>query len=450
MREHLTLRGRLMLALSAMSALSIGLAALLAHWVTVREVEQFFQDKNRAEFAAAAEALYRRDGGWRSLDQSPLAPKPAPAGRRSPPPNYALVDSTGRVVAAAPPYRLGETLPQPVLDRGLALRVDGRRVGTVLDAARRPNLSERERQFLAAADRALGLAALGSLVLAQLLAAVLARGLVRPLRQLTQAIREVAGGAAPRAVPVRSRDELGELALAFNQMSAALGRADGARRQMTADVAHDLRTPLAVISGHLEGLRDGTLRPTTERFEALHAEARHLQRLVEDLRLLSLADAGELPMQAAWVEPAPLVQRLLGAMGPQAAAAEVTLRAEAAADLPRVRADAERLNQALANLLTNAIRHTPPGGHVTLAARADEGALTLEVRDDGEGMEPAVLERIFDRFYRADGARSDATSSSGLGLAIARSIAQAHGGSLSAASEGRGRGSCLTIRLPLG
>lgn len=448
MLDRLPLRARLMLALAAMSLLSIGLAALLARWVTVREFERFFQEKKRSEYAAAAEAHYRQWGGWQNLAVGPLAPKSVPAGRRSPPPNFALADAMGRVVGEAPPYRLGESVAAAALAGGLPLEIDGRRVGTVLDAERRPGLNDRERQFLAATDQALLWAGLGSLALAQLLAAALVRGLVRPLRQLTGAIRAMAAGGVHHPVPVRSRDELGELSLAFNQMRAALERANEARRQMTADVAHDLRNPLTVISGHLEGLRDGLLRPTPERFEALHAEAQQLLRLVEDLRLLSLADAGELPLQPLWLEPERLVQRLLAALRPQAEAAGITLSAACDGGLPRLWADGERLAQALANLLTNAIRHTPPGGQVVLAASVDGPDLVLEVRDTGEGMDAETLPRIFDRFYRADPARSDAAS--GLGLAIARSIVQAQGGSLTAASEGPGRGSRLTIRLPLG
>lgn len=444
-----SLRLKLMVSFSLVSVLGIGLAAFLAHWVTVREFERFFQEKNRGEFAAAAAAHYQMRGGWVGVrDVLRGQPRLVGADRRAPPPNFALADAQGSVISPSAPYRIGERVPDATLAAGQAVLVDGMRIGTVLDGARKPTLSDRETQFLASTDRALALAALGSVALALALAAMLARGLVRPLRHLTQAISNMAAGIPHQELPVSSTDELGELTQAFNQMSSAVARSDAARRQMTADIAHDLRTPLTVISGYLEGLRDGLLRPTAARFEALHIEAQHLTRLVEDLRVLSLADAGELSLHNQVVAPSLLLERLVDAFGPQAEAAGLSLTSDGAAGLPDVCVDLERMVQAMANLVANALRHTPRGGNIVLAARHDDEATVLEVRDDGEGIPEEDLSRIFDRFYRADAARERAATESGLGLAIARSIVQAQGGTLVARSAGRGRGSTFTIRLP--
>jgi signal transduction histidine kinase len=195
-------------------------------------------------------------------------------------------------------------------------------------------------------------------------------------------------------------------------------------------------------------LRDGVLRPTPERFDMMHEEAQHLQRVVADLRTLSLADAGELALVKQVTGPAALLSRVAEAYGPAAEKAGVHLVvAPAAASLPEVDVDVERMVQVLANLLTNALRHTPAGGTVTLGAQREGDGVALTVSDSGEGIAPDVLPRVFDRFYRADNARSQNGDESGLGLAIVKSIVANHGGTVSVDSE-LGKGSTFTIHLP--
>jgi signal transduction histidine kinase len=291
------------------------------------------------------------------------------------------------------------------------------------------------------------LAALAAMAIAVFLGVILARTLTRPVRDLTGAIQAMARGELRQEVPVRSSDELGTLTATFNQMSADLARANDLRRQQIADIAHDLRTPLTVITGYIEALRDGVLRPTPARFDAMNTEAQHLKRLVDDLRTLSLADAGELPMTPQPTAPAALLERLAAAYAPQAAARGIALAVDAAPDLPEVAVDPERMVQVLGNLVTNALRHTPAGGRIDLAARAEGARVTLTVTDTGEGIPPDVLPHIFDRFYRGDPARSQPDGESGLGLAIAKSIVEAHGGTI-AATSAPGQGTTFTITLP--
>jgi signal transduction histidine kinase len=217
---------------------------------------------------------------------------------------------------------------------------------------------------------------------------------------------------------------------------------------MTADIAHDLRTPLTVISGYLEALRDGDLAPTPARFEAMHAEARHLNRLVQDLRTLSLADAGELSLTRRPVSVSDLLNRVAGAHQPQAEKAQISLLAGPDSDLPELQADPERLVQVLGNLVGNALRHTPAGGQISLLARLENRAILLQVQDTGPGIPPEELPHIFNRFYRGDQARHQTGGESGLGLAIVRAIVEAHGGTMFVESE-IGRGTTFTIKLPL-
>jgi signal transduction histidine kinase len=219
------------------------------------------------------------------------------------------------------------------------------------------------------------------------------------------------------------------------------------RRQMTADIAHELRTPLSLILGYAEALRDGVLPATLESHNIIHDEALRLSRLVDDLRALSLAEAGELPLTRRETAVAPLIEQVAAAHQPRAQQQGIALQTDLPADLPPITADPDRLKQVIVNLLDNALRHTPEGGQVTLSARQDGPELSIAVRDSGPGIASEDLPRVFDRFYRADKSRT--RGGSGLGLAIARSIAQAHGGRLTVDSQ-TGQGATFTLWLPGG
>ena len=257
----------------------------------------------------------------------------------------------------------------------------------------------------------------------------------------------MAAGKLEQRVDVRSRDEIGELASAFNSMSAQLTQSNQARRQMTADIAHELRNPLMVMTGYIEALRDGVLRPSPERFDMMYEEAQQLQRLVADLRTLSLADAGELALMPQVVEPVVLLARAAESYTPSAQKAGIALFVAPGTAVPNVKVDVERMAQVLANLVTNAIRHTPAGGTVTLGAHREQGGAVITVADTGEGIAPDALPRVFDRFYRADKARSQSSDESGLGLAIVKSIIAGHGGTVDVTSE-LGKGTTFTVHLP--
>jgi signal transduction histidine kinase len=439
---------KLILAFLLISVVGIGLAAVFARAVTGREFDRFVMDRARGEFLAGAASYYQTHGSWDGAGDYFRQPDGTPApGAPSQPASFVLVDQSGAVVVAVGPDRTGRSISPKDLARGEAIEVDGRKVGTVLDAARSPALNDREAQYMANTNRALWLAALGAMVIAVFLGGVLARTLTRPVRDLTQAIQAMSRGELRQEVPVRSADELGTLTQAFNQMSADLSRSNELRRQMTADIAHDLRTPLTVITGYIEALRDGVLKPTPARFEVMHTEAQQLKRLVEDLRTLSLADAGELPMQRQRLAPRALLDRLAAAYAPQAVARQIALVVSVGPEAPDVNVDPERMAQVLGNLVTNALRHTPAGGRIDLSAQAQGKYVTVVVADTGEGMPADVLPHVFDRFYRGVPARSQQNGESGLGLAIAKSIVEAHGGTIAAAST-PGHGTTFTITLP--
>jgi signal transduction histidine kinase len=258
----------------------------------------------------------------------------------------------------------------------------------------------------------------------------------------------MARGDLLQQVPVRTQDELGELATAFNQMSADLARANQYRRQMTADIAHDLRTPLTVLSGYLEAMEDGTLTPTPARFQMMQQEVDALNRLVVDLRTLSLADSGELTLQKEPVLIGDLLTQVEAAFAHRAAQQDVTIRLATAVSSPPMPLDPTRMRQALGNLVSNALRHTPVGGTITLATQLlANGRLAITVTDTGAGIPPADLPYIFDRFYRGDKSRQEGEGESGLGLAIVKSLVTAHEGQIIVDST-VGVGTTFTITLP--
>ena len=418
------------------------LFAVFAQLATIKEFDRFVLEQMQSDFTRTVSSYYQVHGSWidigEILHQETL-----------PPPPFALADQSGYVVIPAGPYRFGARVPAVEMAHGIPLEIAGQVVGTILPPAEPPGRDLIEEQYLARTNQVLLDAALWATAIALLLGILLARTLTRPLRELTAASRAIAQGELEQQVPVRSQDELGELAVSFNQMSADLARANELRRQMTADIAHDLRTPLAVITGYIESLRDGVLEPSPARFDVMYQEAQHLTRLVEDLRTLSLADAGELTLNRLPVAPQGLLERLAAAHQHQAEQQNITLSVQAEPDLPEINVDPERMAQALGNLVSNALRHTPDGGQIILSAQRQTDTVLLMVQDNGKGIAPESLPRIFDRFYREDESRQQWEGESGLGLAIVKSLVEAHGGRVSAISAGISRGSAFLIYLPL-
>jgi signal transduction histidine kinase len=441
---------KLTVAFLIVGLLGAGLVAFFVGQGTQRALDRFVNERGRRPLTVTLARYYQTHGSWDGVSDMLQRDQ---IGRglidvRQPPP-LVLVTADGQVVIGNNQYLPGTRIALDDRIRREPIIVQNTVVGWLLDGfpGRRPGPGSPEGDLLQRITQAITYSAIGATVVALMLGFVLARTLTQPLRELTAATQVVAKGALGQQVTVRSRDELGVLAASFNQMSADLAQASTVRRQMTADIAHDLRTPLSVILGYTEALRDGKLPPDQEMFETLHTEAQHLQRLIGDLRTLSLADAGELSLNRQWIAPEALLERTAVAYKAHAQDAGITLRVTAAPKLPEVEVDPERMAQVLGNLLSNALRFTPTGGSITLSADTSADSVCLRVHDTGSGIAPNDLPHVFERFYRADPSRQQGNGSSGLGLAIAKGIVAAHGGSITVEST-LGQGTTFTIGLP--
>ncbi len=423
---------------------------------------------------ALADYYLAHEGSWAGIDRR-LTDEPfGPISFMG----YALADTNGRVIVSNDQaLAAGQPLDADLLARGTPVIARGARVGTFVLLQPGHNFRPRPssgldqppssfwpvlRGFLFAG---LGL---GGVLLA--LAAFFAQRLSRPIRGITAASQALAAGHLDVQAPGARVRELDDLARSFNAMARALAQADRQRRQMTADVAHELRTPLSIIKGRLEGLQDGVYRATPEEIERLLDETALLERLIEDLRLLALAEAGQLPLYTEPIDPRDMLQDAANAFVGQAAEQAITLQVAAPDGLPFVEADPQRMAQVFANLIANALRYTPPGGTIALQASSEcrvlssefigspletqnsklktQNSVVFRVSDTGQGIAPDDLPYVFDRFYRADRSRTRGSGGAGLGLAIAKQIVVAHGGAIWAEGE-VGKGTTISVALPV-
>ena len=295
---------------------------------------------------------------------------------------------------------------------------------------------------------ALGVAIGAAAVTAAAVSWFLSVRIVRPLGQLARAAERIARGNYGERVPVTGSDELTILATAFNDMAASLESAELRRRQLLSDVAHELRTPLATIEGYVEAVRDGIMPASAETWIVLETECERLRRLVDDLQKVSRAEERQLDLHARTIAPASLVAAAVQAASPAYTAKGVALESAVSPSLPELVVDRDRIGEVLANLLENALRHTPSGGFVEVRAQGRGGEIEITVSDSGEGIAPEHLTRLFERFYRVDSGRTRERGGSGIGLAIARALVEAHGGGVRAESEGVGKGARFTVTLP--
>jgi signal transduction histidine kinase len=287
-----------------------------------------------------------------------------------------------------------------------------------------------------------------AIAIAILLTFLLSRRILAPVKAITSAARQFGRGDFSQRVDFQGKGEVGEMAQSFNSMAENLEHTELLRRNMVADVAHELRTPLSNLSGYLEAIRDGVIKPDESTIRSLSEEASSLSRLVDDLQELSLADAGELKLIIQPEDISRLIRDVMAALQTKVVAKSLTVSADLPTRLPPVDIDAHRIKQVLHNLLENAVTHTGQAGRITVTARREGNQVRISVADTGEGIPTKDLPFVFERFYRVDKSRTRATGGSGLGLTIVKRLVEAHGGTVEVKSE-PGQGSTFTFTLPV-
>lgn len=365
-----------------------------------------------------------------------------------------LADDTGKIIFGAWLH------PEPLSAQERAdadpIQVDNRTVGYWLYRVPVVNeISVQEQTFLEGVNRSLLQAGALAGLVGIVLGLVMARSMAAPLAQLDSATRRIAQGELAHRVVSRGPVELQDLAQSFNEMVSSLQKAETQRRNMVADIAHELRTPLSVIQGNLRAILDDVYPLEKTEIATVYDETLVLNRLIDDLRELAQAEAGQLTLHKRPVDVGQLAESEVARFAEQAHLLRITLNLSIAPNTPTIQADPDRLRQALHNLISNGLRYTPPDGQITVCvnpiATSDgpQRAVRVQVNDTGSGIRPADLPHVFDRFWRADPSRSREQGGSGLGLAITRQLVEAHGGQIGVSSE-VGRGSLFWFTLPIG
>lgn len=332
--------------------------------------------------------------------------------------------------------------------------VDEKEVGVLLaEGALMTASPVRNERLVQGVTRAVLLSGLTAGLVGVVLAWLLVRQITRPLAKLTVAAERIAQGDLQARATVHSLDEVGALAKTFNRMAANLQTQENLRRNLMADVAHELRTPLTGIQGTVEAIQDGVFPLSIDQIGSIHEQVTLLNRLVEDLRMLAHVEAGQLRLDKQWVDLVVLCEKQLAAFQAQANEQQITIKLIVQGKPPLIDADSQRIDQILNNLLSNALRHSPPHSEIELNVTiSPPDGVQIAITDEGEGIDAEDLPHIFDRFYRADPSRNRHTGGSGLGLAIARQLVEAHDGKIWAESPpiGRTKGSRFTILLSEG
>jgi signal transduction histidine kinase len=440
---------RLSLAFVFVAVISALAVAVLATSVASNQFQQYVARRDALSQSGLLDSLsafYEATGDWNGVEQVFAQYGGRGQGRGRPP--LLLAEASGNIIYDERNQRVGAALSDSERSSALSVELNGATVGYLLLGAQgRGPLATNEQDFLDQLQHTLLIAALVAAGLGIAIGLVISRTVSRPLAQLARAARAFAAHNWDQRVQVGGTEEVAEVSFAFNDMADSLQQAETLRRNLMADVAHELRTPLTVLQGNLRAMLDGVYPLERSEIATLYDETRLLNRLVDDLRELALAEAGQLKLNRQSIDLAAIIGSTVSNFMPVAEERDLTLNTE----LDRataVHADPDRVAQVLRNLIANALWHTPPQGKITVETKVIDRMVRVCVADTGEGIAAEDLSHVFDRFYRSDKSRTRHTGGSGLGLAIAKSLVEAMSGQIGVESK-LGQGSHFWFTLPL-
>jgi len=360
--------------------------------------------------------------------------------------NFLLMDSNGDIIAASNSAYIGKTIPEDSIEHRLPLKVNDSIVGTLIMVDNQRG--EWEKEYINSINKATLWAAVVASVIALIFGIIISRHLIRPISMLTSAAKRLADRELGYRAAVSTGDEIGELASSFNNMAESLERNERLRRNLVADTAHELRTPLAILRGNLESMQEGVITASPEAIISMHDEVLRITRLVNDLQEISLVDAGELRLNRRNVRVEEMVEKVAMLFSGDAKYKNINFSVNIPEGLPAVNVDPDRIVQVLLNILGNALRFTKPGGMITLSAGLESENVVFSIKDTGTGIAADELGNVFERFYRSDQSRSRSGGGAGLGLAIAKSLVEAHGGRIWVESK-INEGSNFSFSVPI-
>jgi len=450
------MRWRLLGSFLLIIIIALGTVAIVTRYTTEQEVQRFIGYGGQVgleNLATSLEDYFEENSSWEGVETVFQAGDGRGRGPRSNVNagigNHILTDESGLVLHSPDTSELGTRLTESTLYQSIPLSVSGDIVGYLVPEGGVLELPDNfEDLLIERVNRASLVAALISGGLAILLALFLAALILKPVRSLIGAVEQMTTGDLSQQVAIHGKGELGMLGDAFNQMSRSLQEAENRRQMLTADIAHELRNPLAIQRAHLEALQDGIYLLDQENLALIAEQNRQLTRLVDDLRTLALADAGELVLNKRPVDLREICTETMTRFEPQARKKQIRLNANCLNEPLIISADKERLQQIQDNLMQNALRYAPEGGKIELSLLSSGDDAVFGIYNNGPKIPEEALGRLFERFYRADKARDRSSGGTGLGLAIARKLAEGHGGSLMAENHPDG-GVVFTLSLPI-
>jgi two-component system sensor histidine kinase BaeS len=432
---------------------------------TRQAFDDFIRGQDQQILVSALIEYYQTNSSWEGVDQvfgeiyslnfrgyqnRGMGMDPGNKPFTNPGPPFVLISPSGVILTGGSnsgEMMHGNIISNDDLEEGIAIEIEGEIAGWLIPVPFPKNRNNIQQDFLGTVQQGLVISSLVTLLIALILGGILIQSFTRPIRKLADATERVASGDLGYQVEIKSSDELGKLANSFNSMSADLEKADQARKQMTADIAHDLRTPLSVLHGYTEAMGAGKLVGSPEIYQVMHQQAQYLNYLIDDLSTLSLLDSNELNMNIQVIDPGTILQRTKSAFASMAAEKGIQLSLELDQELPRVKLDPDRLNQILGNLISNALDVLDTGGKILLSAGVSANQLQIKVGDNGPGIKEEDLDHLFERFFRTDKSRK-AAGSSGLGLAITKKLVEAQGGIIQVESQ-EGVGTIFRVIFPV-
>jgi signal transduction histidine kinase len=469
----LSLRWKLGGALLLVVMVSVGIMAFLTNQNTTTQFQQYLQSENSAyaqRLVKNLEQYYAQERNWVGVQEILIA------SIRSNNDRLMLADNSGKIVADTANQSIGKPATTLGAGNGTLIHESGQVVGILYLSLSSPgagrgymggrgtiggsgsptqtNIQTSEGNFLSRINNYIWIAGIISISVALLLGVFLTRQITRPLKSLNTGAKHLSEGDLTYRVKVHSNDEIGRVALSFNNMAVKLENSEQSRRRLVSDVAHELRTPLTIIQGTVDGIKDGVFQPDEEHLDSIREQTVLLTHLVNDLRDLSLAESGQLKLDRQPSDIVDLVQRKITQFEVNARQKNIRLVLQSQPAIPSISIDTRRIEQVLGNLLSNAIRHTPEGGQIQISLKiagsdlaAEKNSLVVSVSDTGEGIPAEDLPYIFERFYRVETSRSRSQGGAGLGLAIVKQMVQAHGGQVWVESQ-IGQSSTFYFLLP--